>query len=243
MKPLIIATILLSTVATPAMAVKIIPAPATTSTASTSNAKPAAATATAAPAPAPAAVVTPAPARTVVAAVTPAVTPPPPPAAAPVKPAPAPSSRSAFYMGAQVGDSTIGALLGYQLSKMYAIEVSYDYVDPTNTVEVSGATTRLETSRVGISGLALFPIKFSDMGPMAIYIKVGYARTTDKSTFNDPGIPGFLPASTTVTTTLKTGVTGGAGVQVDLSNSSTARLGVNYVGGDRSVYLAALYKF
>jgi Outer membrane protein beta-barrel domain len=240
---IIIAALMLSAVTTPAMAVKIIPAPATTSAASTTSTKPAVATTTAAPASAPAAIVSPAPARPVVAAVTPVAVQPPPPAAAPVKPAPAPSSRSAFYVGAQVGDSTIGALLGYQLSKMYSMEVSYDYVDPTNTVEVSGATTRLETSRVGISGLALFPIKFSDMGPMAIYIKVGYARTTDKSTFNDPGIPGLFPATTTVTTTLKTGVTGGAGVQVDLSNSSTARLGVNYVGGDRSVYLAALYKF
>jgi len=119
------------------------------------------------------------------------------------------------------------------------MEASYDYVDPVYT-----PTTTLNTSRAGVSGLALFPIKFSEMGPMAIFIKAGYARTTDKYTVKDPGlgIPGF-PATTTVTTTLTTGVTGGAGVQVDLSNNTTARLGANYVGGDRSVFLAALYKF
>ena len=137
-----------------------------------------------------------------------------------------------------MGDSTIGAFLGYQISKMYAMEVSYDYVDPVRT-----PTTSLEVSRIGASGLAIFPIKFSEMGPMAIYIKVGYGRTTEKYTVNDPGTPPFLPATSTVTTTIKTGVTGGAGVQVDLSTNSTARLGVNYVGGDRSVYLAAMYKF
>jgi len=230
MKQLILSAVLLSTVASPAMAAKIIPATPAPTTAST---KPAAAVAASAPAP------------TVFAAVTPVAVQPPPPAAAPVKPAPVTSSRSAFYVGASVGDSTIGVLMGYQISKMYAMELEYDYVDPIDTVEASGGTTRLAKSRVGISGLALFPIKFSDMGPMAIYIKAGYAGTSEKYTVNDPGIPGFpaFPATTTVTTTVTTGVTGGAGVQVDLSNNSTARLGINYVGGDRSVYLAALYKF
>ena len=165
--------------------------------------------------------------------------PPQPAPAAPLRAAPAAASNAGLYLGAQLGDSTIGALLGYQLSRMYAMEVSYDYVDPKYT-----PTTSLQISRVGVSGQALFPLRFSEMGPMAIYIKVGYARTTEKYTVNDPGlgIPAF-PATSTVTTTLKTGVTGGAGVQVDLSSNTSARIGGNYVGGDRSVYLAALYRF
>ena len=214
MRQLIIAALLCSALPTQAIAAKLISAAAA----------PAAASAPATPA---------APARTVVAAATPA-----PAQTAPARAA-APSSNSGLYLGAQVGDSTVGALLGYQFSRMYAMEVSYDYMDPVYT-----PTTTLEKSRAGVAGLAMFPLKFSEMGPMALYIKVGYARTTEKLTVNDPGlgIPGF-PATTTVTTTFKTGVTAGAGVQVDLSTSSTARLGVNYVGGDRSVYLAALYKF
>jgi opacity protein-like surface antigen len=179
-----------------------------------------------------------APVRIAAVAAEPQKTPPP---AAPVHPA---AKNSAFYLGAQVGDSTIGAFMGYQISKMYAMEISYDYVDPVDTFVTGGATTRLEKSRVGVSGLALFPIKFSEMGPMSIYIKVGYGRTTENYTVNDPGLgsPSF-PATTTITTTLTTGVTGGAGVQVDLSSNTTARLGASYVGGDRSVYLAAMYKF
>ena len=161
---------------------------------------------------------------------------------APSRPAQPAANSSAFYLGAQVSDSTIGALTGYQFSKMYAMELSYDYVDPVRTSTATGKTS-LEVSRIGASGLAMFPIKFSEMGPMAIYIKVGYARTTEIYTVNDNGTPPLLPATTSVTTTIKTGVTGGAGVQVDLSSHSTARLGVKYVGGDRSVYLAALYKF
>lgn len=220
--------LLTTTLANPAVAAKLIPsAPGTTSTSEqTAPTQPAR---TAAPAP-----VTTAPVRPVQTAA-PAQTP------ASARTPQAAASSSAFYLGAQVGDSTIGAMLGYQFSKMYAMEISYDYVDPIRTSTATGKTS-LEVSRVGASGLAMFPIKFSEMGPMAIFIKVGYARTTEVYTVNDYAV-GTLSATTSVTTTLKTGVTGGAGVQVDLSSSTTARLGVNYVGGDRSVFLAALYKF
>jgi hypothetical protein len=121
---------------------------------------------------------------------------------------------------------------------MFSMEISYDYVDP-----VYGPTTKQERSRAGASGLAMFPLKFSEMGPMAIYIKVGYGRSTEKFTVNDPGSPPLLPATTSVTTTSTTGVTGGAGIHVDLSSSASVRLGFNVVGSDKSTYLAAMYKF
>lgn len=226
MNQLIITALFSSAFISQAMAAKYIPAPVEPTSTSPAAVRPAAASS---PVPV-------APVRTAAVAAGPAQ---------PARTAPATATAPVnlgWYMGAQVGDSTIGALMGYQFSKMYAMEASYDYVDPVRT-STTTTKTALETSRVGVSGLAMFPIKFNEMGPMAIYIKVGYARTTEIYTVNDAGIPPFLPASTTVTTTLKTGVTGGAGVQVDLSNSTTARLGVNYVGGDRSVYLNALYKF
>jgi opacity protein-like surface antigen len=147
------------------------------------------------------------------------------------------AARTGAYLGAQLGDSTIGALLGYQLTKMFAMEIRYDYVDPVYT-----DTTSLKKSRGDVSGLAMFPIKFSEMGPMALYVKVGYELYTEKYTVNNPGVP-VPPATTTITTTHKTGVTGGAGVHVDLSDRTTARLGVNVSGSDRSVYLNAIYKF
>jgi len=231
MKQFFITALLFTILVTPALAARLIPATPSTDTSGTNTSQ------TTAPAPAPQPVrptITPAPAATAPAPVRPAQT----AAPAPARTAQAAEKNSAFYMGAQVGDSTIGAFLGYQLSKMYAMEIAYDYVDP-----IKQPNTTIEKSRIGMSGLALFPVKFSELGPMAIYIKVGYGRTTEKTTVTDPGIPGFIAPSTTVTTKLATGVTGGAGVQVDLSTNSTARLGVNYVGGDRSVYLAAMYKF
>jgi len=161
-----------------------------------------------------------------------------PRATPPAAPARSSANNSPYYVGAQLGDSSIGVLVGYQINKMFAMEFSYDYADPKYT-----PTTVSETSRISASGLALFPIKFSEMGPMAIFVKAGYARTTDKFTVNDPGLgPGF-PATSTVTTTVKTGVIGGAGVHVDLSAHTSARLGFHVVGSDRSVYMAAMYRF
>jgi opacity protein-like surface antigen len=148
-----------------------------------------------------------------------------------------PATYSKLYVGAQLGDSTIGAYLGYQLSNMYAMEAAYNYVDP-----VYGLNTELKRYRAGVSGLALFPIKFSEMGPMSLYVKVGYGLDVEKYTVNNPGVP-VPPASSTTTTTRRTGVTGGAGIHVDLSERSSARLGANLIGSDRSIYLNALRWF
>jgi len=170
----------------------------------------------------------------------------PAPAAAPVARPAATATTAAtgidtgLYMGAQLGDSSVGAVMGYQFTKMFGMEISYDYFDPLYTRAVT--TTIAEKNRLGASGLFMFPVKFSEMGPMALYVKVGYARTTDKLTTDDPGL-GSIPASTYITTTTVTGVTGGAGVHVDVSKSATARLGVNVVGSERATYLAILYRF
>lgn len=146
-----------------------------------------------------------------------------------------------LYAGAQLGDSSIGLVMGYQFTKMFGMEVSYDYFDPLYTRAVT--TTTAEKNRLGASGLAMFPVKFSDMGPMALYVKVGYARTVDKVTTDDPGIPPSLPASTFITTTTRTSVTGGMGVHVDMSKAASVRLGMNVVGSEHSTYLAVLYRF
>jgi len=158
----------------------------------------------------------------------------PPASTPPVAPT---SSSSGPYIGVQLGNSTIGALLGYQSRSMFGMEISYDYVDP-----VYAPTTVLKKARAGASGLAHFPIKFSEMGPMALYVKVGYELYIEKYTVNNPGVP--VPPATSITTeTRRTGVTGSAGIHVDLSRRTSARLGVNMIGSDRSVYLNAIYRF
>lgn len=165
------------------------------------------------------------PARTVN-AVTPTPAPAPHSNAAPV-----PSNSSRLYIGAQLSDTSAGALLGYQINKMFAMEVSYDFVNPVNTT-----TTLLERSRYGASGIALFPIKFIEFWETSLYMKLGYGHSTEKLTVYS------LPASTSVTTTNKNSITGGVGMHVDLNKSISSRLGINVVDSDRTIYLSLMYR-
>jgi opacity protein-like surface antigen len=148
------------------------------------------------------------------------------------------TDRWRVYVGGQLGDSTVGGSIGLQVNKMFSLEAIYNYVDtiyqPNNTVD---------SHSVGMAGIAMFPFKLSGMEPFSIFAKAGYERTTDKSTTSDPGLPGLFPPTTTVTTTKRKRVTVGAGVQYEFSSNVNGRLGMNAIGSDHSVYLAAIYKF
>ncbi len=150
---------------------------------------------------------------------------------------------SRIYLGAQLGDSIVGGLVGLQISKMYSVEVRYDYVD---TVYIPNSNTK--SSNIGISGTALFPLKLSDlklsdMEPFYVFAKAGYERSTVKTTTTDPGLgtPGFSPTSNT-TTIVKGRLLIGGGAQYDFTNKFSGRIGVNFIGSDNSVYLSVLYK-
>jgi len=199
---------------------------------------PAASAATARSAPATA----PAPAPVSTPAKVPAPAPAPATTAAPaLAPAPAPapdSSRWRMYVGAQLGDSVVGGLIGLQINKTYSLEARYDYVDP-----IYQPNNTVESSNADISGLAMFPLKLGNMDPLFIYAKAGYERTTEETTITDPGLPGITPPTTTTTTVVNKRVTAGAGLQHDFSNNATGRIGVNAVGSNHTVYLTAIYKF
>lgn len=147
------------------------------------------------------------------------------------------STHSKLYAGAQLGDSIVGGLIGLSINKTYSLEARYDYVD---TVYLVNTTTK--TSSIGIAGVALFPLKLSSPEPFYIFTKAGYERTTVKAVTKDPGIPGLFPPTTTTATTLKKRVLIGAGIQYDFSTRVSGRVGINFIGNDHSVYLAALYK-
>jgi hypothetical protein len=149
---------------------------------------------------------------------------------------------SRIYLGAQLGDSIVGGLVGLQISKMYSVEVRYDYVD---TVYIPNSNTK--SSNIGLSGVALFPLKLSelklsDMEPFYVFAKTGYERSTVKTTTTDPGLgtPGFSPTSNT-STIVKGRLLIGGGAQYDFTKFS-GRVGVNFIGSDNSVYLSVLYK-
>ncbi len=153
------------------------------------------------------------------------------------------SKLARIYVGAQLGDSIVGGLVGLQVSKMFSVEARYDYVD---TIYVPNGNTK--SSNLGIAGVALFPLKLSDlklsdMEPFYLFGKAGYERSTKKTTSVSPdlGVPGF-PSTTTITTTVKGRLLIGGGAQYDFSKKFSGRVGVNFVGSDSSMYLTAIYK-
>jgi opacity protein-like surface antigen len=143
-----------------------------------------------------------------------------------------------FYVGAQLGDSVVGGLLGLQINKTYSMEVRYDYIDT-----VDQPNTTVDASTVGITGMGMYPVRFGKARPFAVFMKAGYELTTTETTTNDPGIAGVFPPTTTVTTKEEKRVVVGAGVQFDFSQNVSGRIGLNAVGSDHTAYLTAIYKF
>jgi len=163
---------------------------------------------------------------------------PAPAPSAPVRATPADASHWKPYVGAQLGDSIVGGLMGMQINRTYSLEGRYDYVDP-----IYQPNHIYKSSSAGISGLAMFPLKLGNMEPFFIFAKAGYERTKDKTTTSDPGLPGFSPPTTTITIIIRKRVTAGAGAQYDFSNNVSGRIGVNAVGSNHTVYITAIYKF
>jgi hypothetical protein len=164
-----------------------------------------------------------------------------PAAAATATAAPASKATNAdatrLYVGTQLGDSIVGGLLGLQINRTYSLEARYDYIDT-----IYQPNTTIKASSTGVAVLGMHPVKLGDMEPFFIFLKAGYERTTTKSTTSYPDIPP-LPATTTVTTTVRKRAVVGAGVQFDLSPDFSGRFGMNAVGSEHSVYITAIYKF
>lgn len=165
-----------------------------------------------------------------------------PAVAAPATGVPAPSrtgdSNHWLYLGAKLGDSTVGALLGLQFTKIYSLEMRYDYID-----NVYQPNTTIKSSSTSMAGVGMFPVKFSELDPFYVFAKAGYERVTVKSTTADPGIPGMFDPTTTTRTTVRKRVIVSAGAQYDFTRNFSGRIGKNFIGNDHSVYIAAIYKF
>jgi hypothetical protein len=148
------------------------------------------------------------------------------------------SGTTRLYVGAQLGDSVVGGLIGLQINKSFSVEARYDYIDTVNQ-----PNTTIDASTVGITGIGMYPVRFGKMAPFSIFMKAGYEQTTTETTTHDPGIPGLFPPTTTITTEDKKRVVVGAGVQFDFSQDVSGRIGFNAVGSDHTAYLTAIYKF
>lgn len=143
-----------------------------------------------------------------------------------------------FYVGAQLGDSVVGGILGLQINKTFSLEARYDYIDTENQ-----PNTTIDKYGVGLTLIGMYPVKFGKMAPINLFIKAGYEQTTTETTTYDPGIPGIYDPSTILTTKERKRTVVGAGAQFDLSQDVSGRIGVNAVGSDHTVFITAIYKF
>lgn len=154
-------------------------------------------------------------------------------------PASTPPDSARMYVGGQLGDGMVGGMLGLQLSKSYALEARYDYIET-----IHQPNTMIKASIVGAAALGLYPVRIGNLEqPLYLFGKAGYERKLTRTTTTDPGIPGFYSPTTTITTTTSKRVLVGAGLQYDFSNDLSGRIGANVIGYDHSLYIAALYKF
>jgi hypothetical protein len=153
-------------------------------------------------------------------------------------PARAADSNHWLYISAKLGDSTVGGLLGLQFTKRYSLEFNYDYID-----SVYQPNYTVKSSTTGVAAVGMFPVKFGELDPFFIFAKAGYERNTTKATTFNPGIPGLLVGSTTVSTTIRKRPVVGIGAQYDFTRNFSGRIGKNAVGTDHSVYIAAIYQF
>lgn len=144
--------------------------------------------------------------------------------------APAFAEDSPFYAGVQLGDSYIGVLGGYQIDKMVSVEVHYIDFD---TAAIPFASTNV--SSIGVSGVAMFPMKLDKAPPFSLFAKAGVERTSAKTS------SAVFP--TLNTTVHDTGLTLGGGAQYDFNNKVSARLGLDISGEADSLYLSAILKF
>ena len=153
-------------------------------------------------------------------------------------PANAADANHWLYLGARLGDSTAGGLLGLQFTRTYSLELSYDYID---TLYQPNYTVKSSTTAAAFVGM--FPVKLGDLDSFSVFAKAGYERNTTKATTYDPGIPGLFGSTTTVTTTIRKRAVVSVGAQYDFTRNFSGRIGKNAIGTDHSVYIAAIYQF
>jgi hypothetical protein len=152
-----------------------------------------------------------------------------------------PALSSPLYAGIQIDDTTAGVLLGYQINKTYAVEAHYS--KSSSQITHAGVTVDTSTTGTGIVGIALFPMKLRNVLPYNLFVKAGYERTSNTETYS-------IPTSATLTLPYNGKVDNhenqlifGGGAEYDFTKYLTGRMGLDFLGKDRSINLAAVFKF
>ena len=152
-----------------------------------------------------------------------------------------PAFATPMYAGVQVDDNTAGVLFGFRINNAFAIEAHYSKSSSSNT----NAGITIDTSKVGVgvAGLALFPMKLNDVLSYNLYLKAGFEHTSSTDTYTIPdSVTLTLPYSGKIDSTKNQALFGG-GAEYDFSKYLAGRMGVDFQGKKRSIYLNAIFKF
>jgi opacity protein-like surface antigen len=149
---------------------------------------------------------------------------------------PALAENSPFYAGALAGDQYIGVLGGYQIDKMYSVEVHYAKVlHPTVNTGIGSIKT--DNSGIGADLVVMLPWKVQKVPALSFFGKGGLEYVHDKVTTT---VNGFGSSSVT-TNELKLNLGGGA--QYDVTSNFSARAGFGVMGARNELYVAAIFRF
>jgi hypothetical protein len=151
------------------------------------------------------------------------------------------SFAAPLYAGIQIGDTTAGALLGFQINQTYAVEMHYS--ESNSSTSHAGLTVDTATNEIGVVGIASFPVKLRDVLPCDLFVKGGYEHTNNTDTYSIPtSVTLTLPYYDTLSSQKNQFIFGG-GAEYDFSKYLTGRTGLDFVGSNRMLNLSAIFKF
>ena len=152
-----------------------------------------------------------------------------------------PAIATPLYAGIQIGDDSVGAFLGYQINRMFAVEAHY--AKSNSNISHAGVTVDTSTVSKGIVGIATFPMKLREVLPYDLFVKAGYERTNTTDTYSSPAsFPSLIPNNGSISSQKNQLIIGG-GAEYDFTKYLTGRMGLDFLGKDRSINVAAIFKF
>lgn len=152
-----------------------------------------------------------------------------------------PAYATPLYAGMRIDDSSVSALLGYQINKMYAVETHYSKSD--SSITHAGVTVDSSIAGLGVTGIALFPMKLNDVLPYFLFAKAGFERSTIHETYAIPtSVTLTLPYSGNINNHKNQFIFGG-GAEYDFSKKIMGRMGVDFAGKNKFINLTAIFKF
>jgi hypothetical protein len=154
---------------------------------------------------------------------------------------PAFAAYTPLYLGLQLDNTTAGALLGYQIDKMYAVEALVTKSE-SNITHV-GITSEQTTTAGSLAALAMLPSKLDSGAAYFLFVKAGYVRLIKEETYSIPTSVTLTLPYRDNTKTYENNVILGIGAQYDFFQNINGRVGLDIVGDIRSVYVGAILRF